>query len=226
MIPAAFALVGAAGLAGLLTRGDRLGAARRRSLLAAGGTLALLGWLGVAHTLRAHAAPSPRPALVVALALGIVAARRASQRWPLALPFAACIAAPFRFPVHIGSQDANLLVPLYAVIGVAFLALVLDALRGSEPVRLPSRRLALPIVLLLAWEGASLAWSASATEGAKALGVLRAAVRRPARGARGAPAAAPAPRRPAARPGRARARVRGRRRLPGARATTSGGTAS
>src|SRR4029077_11539788 len=103
--------------------------------------LALLGWLGVAHTLRAHAAPAA-VGLVVALALGLVAARGV-RRWPLALPFAACLAAPFRFPVHIGSQDANLLVPLYAVIGVAWLALVLDALHDGGPVRLPPRRLTL-----------------------------------------------------------------------------------
>ena len=166
MIPAIYALIGAAGLAGLLMRADR----RERLaslLLAAAGTLALLGWLGVAHTLRAHAAPAA-VALVVALAAGVAAAR-ALQRWPLALPFAACLAAPFRFPVHIGSQDANLLVPLYAVIGVAWLALALEALQGAAPVRLPPRRLALPLLLLVAWEAASLAWSDSASEGAKAM---------------------------------------------------------
>ncbi|HET6175069.1 MAG TPA: O-antigen ligase family protein [Gaiellales bacterium] len=166
MIPAAYALIGTLGLAGLLTRADRW--ARLASLLlAAAGTLALLGWLGVAHTLRAHAAPAA-VGLAVALALGIAAAR-ALQRWPLALPFAACLAAPFRFPVHIGSQDANLLVPLYAVIGVAWLALALDTLGVAGPVRLPPRRLALPLLLFLAWESASLAWSASPSEGAKAI---------------------------------------------------------
>jgi O-antigen ligase len=166
VIPAAYALVGTLGLAGLFMRADR--PARLVSLLlVAAGTLALLGWLGVAHTLRAHAAPAA-VALAVVLALGLLAARGV-RRWPLALPFAACLAAPFRFPVHIGSQDANLLVPLYAVIGVAWLALALDALHESVPVRLPPRRLTLPLLLLLAWESASLAWSASATDGAKAL---------------------------------------------------------
>jgi hypothetical protein len=166
VIPAIYALIGAAGLAGLLLRTDR----RERLaalLLAAAGTLALLGWLGVAHTLRAHAAAAA-VALVVALAAGVAAAR-GLQRSPLALPFAACLAAPFRFPVHIGSQDANLLVPLYAVIGVAWLALALEALQGAAPVRLPPRRLALPLLLLVAWEAASLAWSDSASEGAKAM---------------------------------------------------------
>ncbi len=167
MIPAAFALAGALGLAGLLTRPER--PLRLASLLlTAGGTLAVLGWLGVVHTLRAHVAVAAA-GLAVALVVGLVAAR-ALQRRPLALPFAACAAAPFRFPVHLGSQDANLLVPLYAVIGVAFLALLLDSLRSSRPVRLPPRRFAVPLLLFVAWEAVSLAWSASATEGAKAIG--------------------------------------------------------
>lgn len=167
MIAAAFALVAAAGLAGVLLRADRP-SRLAGLLLTAGGTLALLGWVGAAHTLRAHPALAAA-GLAVALPIGVVAALLLRRR-PLALPFAACVAAPFRFPVHIGSQDANLLVPLYAVIGVAFLALLIDALRATQPVRLPSRRLALPLLLLVAWEGASLAWSESATEGAKALG--------------------------------------------------------
>jgi hypothetical protein len=166
VIPAAIALAGAVGLAGVLLavgRAVRLGAL----VLLATGALGLLVWLGVGDTLRAHAAPAA-VALVVALALGVLAARALRSR-PLVLPFAVCLALPFRFPVHIGSQDANLLVPLYAVIGVAWLVLVLDALGGREPVRLPPRAFALPLLLLVAWEGASLAWSESATEGAKAL---------------------------------------------------------
>jgi hypothetical protein len=166
VIPALYALAGTAGLAGVLLRSEQ----RERLvslLLVAAGTVALLGWLGVAHTLRAHAAPAA-VALGVALVAGLGIAR-IFRRHALVLPFAACLAAPFRFPVHIGSQDANLLVPLYAVIGVAWLALVLDALHPQGPVRLPARRLALPLLLIVAWEAASLAWSDSATDGAKAM---------------------------------------------------------
>ena len=206
MIPALYGLVGAAGLAGLLTRSARWERVAAL-LLSAAGALALLGWLGVAHTLRAHAAPALL-ALVPALVVGVIAAR-ALRRRPLALPIAVVLAAPFRFPVHIGSQDANLLVPLYGVIGVAWLALLMDALRDvkgqtvdiphvpSEGVEgledkglgvtrldvedpgvkgltldiphLPPLRLALPLLLFVAWEAASLAWSDSASEGAKAM---------------------------------------------------------
>ncbi len=193
MIPALYGLVGAAGLAGLLTRSARWERVAAL-LLSAAGALALLGWLGVAHTLRAHAAPALL-ALLPALVVGVIAAR-ALRRRPLALPVAVVLAAPFRFPVHIGSQDANLLVPLYGVIGVAWLALLMDALRDvkgqtldiphppseardvEDPgvkgltldiPHLPPLRLALPLLLFVAWEAASLAWSDSASEGAKAM---------------------------------------------------------
>ena len=157
----------------------------------------------------------PAAGLVVALAIGVVAAR-GLQRWPLALPFAACVAAPFRFPVHIGSQDANLLVPLYAVIGVAWLALALDALGGRGPVRLPPRRLARPTRPAARLGERIAGLEHQRDRGRQGDGVLRAALRRAAGGARGAPSAAPASRRPVARAGGARARVRRRGRLPGA----------
>ena len=93
---------------------------------------------------------------------------------------------------------------------------MLDALRGEAPLRLPPRGFALPLLLLVAWEGASLAWSESATEGAKALafyalpfGVLLAAlVAHPP----------PRPRLPDLLRVQvvARARIRGGRRLPAA----------
>ena len=61
--------------------------------------------------------------------------------------------------------------PLYAVIGVAFLALVLDV-AARDRARAPASRAASRCrsCCCVAWEAASLAWSASATEGAKALG--------------------------------------------------------
>ena len=41
----------------------------------------------------------------------------AFRRWPLALPLAIVFALPFRVPLHAGGDTANLLVPLYLVIG-------------------------------------------------------------------------------------------------------------
>ena len=61
------------------------------------------------------------PARLAALAvLGIAAAialATAFRRWPAALPLAIVFALPFRIPLHAGGDTANLLVPLYLVIG-------------------------------------------------------------------------------------------------------------
>ena len=61
------------------------------------------------------------PARLVALAVAAVAAAvilaAAFRRWPAALPLAIVFALPFRIPLHAGGDTANLLVPLYLVIG-------------------------------------------------------------------------------------------------------------
>ena len=56
-------------------------------------------------------------------ALGVVALAAATalaaafRRWPATLPLAIVFALPFRIPLHAGGDTANLLVPLYLVIG-------------------------------------------------------------------------------------------------------------
>jgi putative inorganic carbon (HCO3(-)) transporter len=66
------------------------------------------------------------PALAAgALAVGalvVVALALLLQRHPRLLPLSAFIALPFRVPIAAGGQVANLLVPLYIVIGAATLA--------------------------------------------------------------------------------------------------------
>ena len=61
------------------------------------------------------------PARLVALAVAAVAAAvilaAAFRRWAAALPLAIVFALPFRIPLHAGGDTANLLVPLYLVIG-------------------------------------------------------------------------------------------------------------
>ena len=168
VIPAALALAGAAGLAGVLTRGDR--AARLASLAAARGGDARRCSAGSASPtpLRAHAAPAA-VALVVALALGVGLARRA--------PAPAAGAAVRRLPRRCRSgsrctsaaRTRTCSCRCTRVIGVAWLALVLERCAAGSPCACRPAALALPLLLLVAWEGASLAWSASATEGAKAL---------------------------------------------------------
>ena len=206
-------------------RADRLGKARLARCSRPAGTLALLGWLGVAaHAARACRAGRGRPGPRArprpgrrprgpALAAG---ARHSRPAW-LRRSGSRCTSA---------SQDANLLVPLYAVIGVAWLALALDALHGGRAgaAAAAAPRAAAAAAARVGERVAGL--ECERDRGRQGAGVLRAAVRRAAGRARRAPAAAAAAGRPAARPGGARARVRGDRRVPGARATTSGGTAS
>ncbi|MEX2107542.1 MAG: O-antigen ligase family protein [Solirubrobacterales bacterium] len=62
-------------------------------------------------------------AVVTALAL-------AFRRWPIALPLAIVATLPFRIPLEAGGDTANLLVPLYLVIGGGVLANALREWRG------------------------------------------------------------------------------------------------
>jgi len=72
--------------------------------------------------------------LVVALALtlGLVASLAwVIGRWPVALPVLVLVALPFRIPLNLGGEDANLLVPLYLVMGGGVLASLLRTRRGD-----------------------------------------------------------------------------------------------
>jgi O-antigen ligase len=72
------------------------------------------------HTVRAHPAPAAAAAVV---AVGVLCALAwAFSRKPGLLAVAALAALPFRIPVQAGGSTANLLVPLYVVIGAGALA--------------------------------------------------------------------------------------------------------
>ena len=67
---------------------------------------------------------------IAALVVGALAAAAgawAFVRWPSTVPVALLLAAPFRIPVELGSQDAFLLLPLYVVLAAASLALLYRA---------------------------------------------------------------------------------------------------
>jgi hypothetical protein len=53
------------------------------------------------------------------------------DRWPVILPVLVLIALPFRIPLNVGGEDANLLVPLYLVMGGGVLASLIRARRGD-----------------------------------------------------------------------------------------------
>lgn len=104
--------------------------------------LAVLGALGLAAALLAgHVWTSPqvveardRPALLaVALGAGVVALVVGAwvlDRRPTLLPLAVALTLPFRVPIEAGGDTANLLVPLYVVIGAGALAYAIPRLRG------------------------------------------------------------------------------------------------
>jgi len=83
------------------------------------------------------AALRDRPAvLVVAGALGLVVAAAlawAFVRRPVLLPLAAALALPFRVPIAVGDSTADLLVPLYLVVGAGALAYAVPRLRRAAP---------------------------------------------------------------------------------------------
>jgi hypothetical protein len=158
------ALAGAAG-AGLVV----LGAPRRLQLVAGFCLLvAAEAMLSVAllprDDLERLASAEGIAALVVG-ALVATAGAWAFVRWPSVVPVALLLAAPFRLPVELGSQDAFLLLPLYVVLAAASLALLYRAVRGEELATLPSW-LAAPATAFIGWVSGSLLWALDPEEGA------------------------------------------------------------
>ena len=106
--------------------------------------------------------------LAVAALGGLIAASAGAwlllrQPWVLAFATLACI--PIRIPFDIGDEDANLLFPLYAVIGALALALGWQLLRGDERSR-ELGPLAWPLAAVVAWTGIALLWTDDLREGA------------------------------------------------------------
>ncbi len=119
-----------------------------------------------------YVAPSGHTKIYAAAAVvgaaGAVGIAALFRRWPWLIAVSALACAPARIPVHVGSTDSNLLVPLYAVIAGAAVLLAWELVRGDERSR-ELGPLALPLALLVAWSGLSLAWSKDLHEGAVSL---------------------------------------------------------
>jgi O-antigen ligase len=149
--------VGCLGLALLLV-------APRRELRLAG-----LGvWAAGTAGLAVYLAPAGRGALLAgAAAVGIVlgaagAAVLLRRPWLLALATLACV--PVRIPVEIGTEEANLLLPLYGVVAAAALALAWQLVRGDGRAR-ELGPVAVPLAAFVAWTGLSLLWTEDLREG-------------------------------------------------------------
>ena len=137
----------------------------RRELRIAG----LAAWAVGCGTLAVYLAPAGHhrvlaAAAVFAAVFGVVGAWIVLRLpWLLALATLACV--PARIPVHVGSTEANLLLPLYGVVAVAALALAWE-LFGEEPRTRELGRLAWPLALFVGWEGLSFLWTKDVRQGA------------------------------------------------------------
>ena len=92
------------------------------------------------------------------------AARWCFLRWPWAFAFATLACVPIRIPVELGDEEANLLLPLYAVVAAFAVALGWQLLRGDDRAR-ELGPIALPLAALVGWGGLSLLWSDDLREG-------------------------------------------------------------
>jgi O-antigen ligase len=129
-------LAAAAATAFVLVTRDRR--ARAIAMLAAP-ALAVLAIGTLATRVRV---PSIGPAIIGAAVVGGVAVLILTWivlRRPTALTLCAVAALPFRVPVSIGDSAANLLLPLYGVIGAGILAFAWRQFRGDSEARDPER---------------------------------------------------------------------------------------
>ena len=101
---------------------------------------------------------------IVAVAVAVVLAV-VFRRIPWALAFLALAAAPARIEVAVGDASASLLVPLYAVVAGAALALGWSLWRGDER-RRELGVLSWPLALLVLWLGLSALWTNDPSEAA------------------------------------------------------------
>ena len=138
--------------------------ATRRELRLAG----LLAWAVGAGLLGLYLAPDGHSGMLAgAAAAGLVAAAAGAwlllrQPWVLAFATLACI--PIRIPIDIGTEDANLLLPLYAVVSALALALGWQLLRGDERSR-ELGPLSWPLAAVVAWTGIALLWTDDLRQG-------------------------------------------------------------
>jgi hypothetical protein len=153
----ASAVLGAVGAPLLLLLG------RNRVVFLAGFAAIVLAEVGLAYALVPDA---PGQMIQSALRIGalgvatvvVLALAAAFVRVPPAAPVALLVVAPFRLSVGLGSQQAFLLVPFYALLIAATLALAYDVLRNRRQAAIPPL-IAVPAAALVLLAGLSLLWA-------------------------------------------------------------------
>ena len=123
------------------------------------------GWDRLTSPATAVAALAGLLLVLAALVIGVRVVLARPTVWFVLLG----VAAPIRIPVSIGGQDANLLVPLYAVISLGLVAWIWGRIRGRVPAPAGEAPavLTLPLAAFIAFLLVSTLWSADPTEAAK-----------------------------------------------------------
>ena len=152
----ASAIIGAIGAPVLLV-------ARNRLQQLAGLAVLVIGEVGLAYALVPDAPglvaeSSLRIATLLAGAVLVAALAVVFARFPAAAPVALLVVAPFRFSVGLGHEQAFLLVPFYAVLVAACVALAYRIVRGARSDPLPPL-VSVPASALVALAGISLLWA-------------------------------------------------------------------
>jgi O-antigen ligase len=151
-------VVACAGLAALLVTPWRLG---RLAGLAA----MTVGFAGMAQYLLPDVSSRLLVAGAAGAAVGGLAGAWLLLRWPYLLAFATLGCVPARLPVDIGSEEVNLLVPLYAVVAALGLSLAWRLAHGEARMR-ELGPAAWPLAAFVLWTGLSLLWTVDARKGA------------------------------------------------------------
>ena len=157
-------VVGCVGLAALLLAEGRT--ARLAGLVAWGAGLGVLGVYLLPDVSRTRLAAAAVGGLVIAIGVAVLLRYR-----PYALAFATLACIPLRLPVDIGSEEVNLLLPLYGVIAGLGLSLVWALINGDERTR-ELGPVALPVAAFVLWTGLTMVWTVDVRRGAILLGAF------------------------------------------------------
>ncbi len=111
--------------------------------------------------------PPEPPGAVVSAAGGW-----ALLRYPYLLAFATLACVPARIPVRLGDEDANLLLPLYVVVGSFAVALGWQLVVRRDNRDRELGPAAIPLAAFVAWTGLTLVWSVDLREGAIFVGAF------------------------------------------------------
>ena len=144
-------------------------AARTRLAFGIGFLGLLVAEIGLAFALvpdqiEAFTSSAPRVVATLAGLLGLGALAALFVRFPEIVPAALLVVSAVRVPLTVRGEEAFLLVPLYAVLAAAALALVYQVFRGARLRPLPLF-LSLPAGAYVAIAGLSLLWSDDPREG-------------------------------------------------------------